>query len=74
MQKCNWFQAFEFGLAQYLGSGVAACYRGTRIFDSPETRAAVQKWVDFYKRYRMVLTQVTCGNTWCSETRSSKRW
>ena len=27
--------AFEWALAQYLGAGVAACYRGFRIFNDP---------------------------------------
>ena len=29
---------YSWGLAQYLGAGVAACYRGHRLFDSPATR------------------------------------
>ena len=29
---------YSWGLAQYLGAGVAACYRGHRVFDSPATR------------------------------------
>lgn len=40
---------YEWGLAQYLGAGVAACYRGTRLFDTEETKVVVKKWVDFYK-------------------------
>lgn len=47
---------FEWGLAQYFGAGVAACYRGYRIYDSNETRAVVVKWVSFYKKYRDILT------------------
>ena len=26
-----------------------ACYRGERVFDGPETKAIVQKWIEFYK-------------------------
>lgn len=47
--------AYEWGLAQYLGAGVAACYRGYRLYDSNETKALVSKWVTFYKAYRDIL-------------------
>jgi len=46
---------YEWALAQYLGYGVAACYRGDRLFDSNETRAVVAKWVAFYKAHREIL-------------------
>ena len=48
--------AYEWALAQYLGAGVGACYRGSRLFDTNATRAVVQRWVAFYKRHRAVLT------------------
>ena len=50
-------QDYEWALAQYLGAGVAACYRGAAVYDSPAARAAVVKWVAFYKRHRAVLIQ-----------------
>ena len=40
---------------QYLGAGVAACYRGFELYDSNETLAVVSKWVSFYKQYRDIL-------------------
>lgn len=46
---------YEARFANLLGYGVQACYRGPRLFDSPETKAAVVKWVSFYKRHRDVL-------------------
>ena len=61
---------YSWGLAQYLGAGVAACYRGHRVFDSPATRCksdcsfkfecffpreVVRTWVSFYKKHREVL-------------------
>jgi len=46
---------YEWALAQYLGSGVAACYRGWRLFDTNETKTVVKKWVGFYKKYRDIL-------------------
>jgi hypothetical protein len=42
-------------LAQNFASGVQACYRGPRLYDSEETKALVKHWVDFYKRYRAIL-------------------
>ena len=46
---------YEQRLANLFGAGVQACYRGPRLYDSPETRAVVKKWVDFYKRHRGIL-------------------
>jgi hypothetical protein len=42
-------------LAQLLGSGVQAAYRGYQLYDSEETKAIVKKWVDFYKSHRAIL-------------------
>ena len=36
--------------------GVAACYRGYRLYDSDSTKVLVKKWVDFYKTYRDIVT------------------
>lgn len=38
-----------------LGYGVQACYRGTRLFDSPETLHVVQHWVKWFKAHRDIL-------------------
>jgi hypothetical protein len=46
---------YEARLANLLGAGVQACYRGPRLFDTDETKAMVKKWVDFYKAHREVL-------------------
>jgi len=46
---------YEQRLANLFGAGVQACYRGPQLFDSPETKAVVKKWVDFYKAHREVL-------------------
>ena len=46
---------YEWALAQYLGYGVAACYRGNVLYDGPNSKAVVTKWVSFYKRYRDIL-------------------
>jgi hypothetical protein len=42
-------------LAQNFASGVQACYRGPRLYDTDETKALVKHWADFYKRYRGIL-------------------
>ncbi len=47
--------AYEQHLVQNLGSGVQACYRGPRLFDSDETAAVVKRWVAFYKAHRDIL-------------------
>ncbi|HQH74756.1 MAG TPA: hypothetical protein PK360_21955, partial [bacterium] len=47
---------YEWHLALNFGGGVIACYRGPRLFDTDETQAVVKKWVDFYKKYRPILT------------------
>ncbi|MBN1343136.1 MAG: alpha-galactosidase [Phycisphaerae bacterium] len=46
---------YEWHLAQNFGSGVQACYRGPRLYDTDETKAVVKKWVDFYKKHRAIL-------------------
>ncbi len=46
---------YEWHLAQNFGSGVQACYRGPRLYDTDRTKAVVKKWVDFYKKYRRIL-------------------
>lgn len=50
-------QEYEWALAQYLGAGVAACYRGNILYDTNATRDVVGKWVAFYKAHRQTLTQ-----------------
>ena len=42
-------------LANLFGAGVQACYRGPQLYDSPQTKELVRRWVDFYKRHREVL-------------------
>jgi len=46
---------YEAHLAQNFLSGVQACYRGTRLYDTEATKAAVTKWVDLYKRHRAIM-------------------
>ena len=46
---------YELRLADNFGAGVIACYRGPQLYDAPETKAMVKKWVDFYKSHRAIL-------------------
>jgi hypothetical protein len=52
---CEHLPHYEARLANLLGYGVQACYRGPRLFDTAETKALVRKWVSFYKQHRDVL-------------------
>jgi len=47
--------AYEGHLANNLGSGVQACWRGPRLYDSDETKALVKKWVSWFKDHREIL-------------------
>lgn len=47
--------AYGAHLAQNFGAGVQACYRGTRWYDTNETKAVVLKWINFFKQYRDIL-------------------
>lgn len=42
-------------LADLFGAGVQAAYRGSRLYDAPETLDLVKKWVSFYKKHRAIL-------------------
>lgn len=47
---------YETGLFQHLASGCQFTVRGNRLYDTPETKAMVQKWVNWFKTYRDILT------------------
>jgi hypothetical protein len=47
--------AYEAHLANCLGYGVQACYRGPRLYDADGTEALVRKWVAFFKGHRPIL-------------------
>ncbi len=48
---------FDYGqfLAEDLSYGVQACYRGIRLYDSPQTLDLVKKWVNWFKAHRAIL-------------------
>ena len=47
--------AYAAHMAQNYGSGVQACYRGPRLYDTEETKALVQSQIAHYKKYRDIL-------------------
>jgi len=46
---------YEGHLANLMGSGVPAAYRGVRLYDTLKVRDAVIKWTSFYKTHRDIL-------------------
>ncbi len=46
---------YETRLRNLLSSGVQACWRGPRLYDTEETRALVKKWVAWFKEHRAIL-------------------
>lgn len=46
---------YESHLVNNLGFGAQACYRGPRLYDSPEVKAMVQRHVGWFKEYRDIL-------------------
>ena len=46
---------YEMLMVQYYGSGVQACYRGPRLYDTTTTKALVTNTVSWYKKYRDIL-------------------
>lgn len=47
---------YEVGLFQHLASGCQLTIRGNRLYDTPETKAMVSKWVNWFKEHRAILT------------------
>lgn len=46
---------YEQLMFQYYGSGVQACYRGPRLYDTEQTRKTVTDMISWYKKYRDIL-------------------
>ncbi len=46
---------YQRRLANLLGAGVQACYRGPRLYDTDATRDAVRSWVTWFKSHRSIL-------------------
>ena len=41
---------------RYFGFGIMPCWRGPALYDDPASKAAITKWVAFYKKHRAILT------------------
>lgn len=48
-------QDYQAHMVQNYGSGVQACYRGPRLYDTEETKDLVIETIHFYKKYRDIL-------------------
>lgn len=46
---------YKAHMVQNYGSGVQACYRGHRLYDSEETQQTVTEVINWYKQYRDIL-------------------
>jgi hypothetical protein len=46
---------YDAHMKQNYGTGVQACYRGNRLYDSSTTKALVQRNIAHYKKYRDIL-------------------
>jgi hypothetical protein len=46
---------YDAHMTQNYGSGVQACYRGPRLYDTEETRELVIQKIAHYKKYREIL-------------------
>lgn len=46
---------YKMHLVNNFGYGAQACYRGPRLYDSPETEALVKREVAWFKRHRKIL-------------------
>jgi hypothetical protein len=42
-------------MMEYYGSGVQACYRGPRLYDTDQTKQTVTDVISWYKKYRDIL-------------------
>lgn len=53
---CDNIDRYESQLVQFLGSGCQFTIRGNRLYDTPQTKAMVSKWINWFKEYRDILT------------------
>lgn len=53
---CDNLDKYEQQLIQYLASGCHLTIRGKRLYDTPETKKMVSGWIDWFKKYRDILT------------------
>lgn len=53
---CENIDRYEQQLIQFLASGCMLTIRGNRLYDTPATKAMVLKWINWFKKYRDILT------------------
>jgi hypothetical protein len=49
------YKEYSWALQQYLAQGIAACWRGNKLYDSESTKQLASRWVKFYKTHRDLL-------------------
>lgn len=49
-------EEYELALAMHMSFGIAACYRGPGLYDTPAVRDMVHTWVSWFKTNRRILT------------------
>lgn len=47
---------YEQQLVQFLSSGCTLTIRGNRLYDTPETKEMLLKWINWFKKHREILT------------------
>lgn len=52
---CENLDRYESQLVQFLSSGAQLTIRGKRLYDTPQTKQMVSKWINWYKQYREIL-------------------
>ena len=52
---CEHLYEYRTLMFQNYGAGIQACYRGPRLYDTPETKEVVTEVVSWYKKYRRIL-------------------
>ena len=53
---CDNLDRYEAQLMQFLGSGCHLTIRGNRLYDTPETKQMVSRCINWFKKYRDILT------------------
>lgn len=53
---CENLDKYEANLIQLLGSGCQMTIRGNRLYDTPETKKMLSGYIDWFKKYRDILT------------------
>ena len=56
LRSVQCYVRYELAIAMHMSFGVAACYRGPGLYDTPAVATMVNSWVSWFKEHRRVLT------------------